>query len=399
MEEILTLTNICEKGILLRSSVENRSVLNWDSPSVEVLFQLLRIALGKEEPSSLPNDVNWQEVYDLSLKQGVGAIACDGMLALKECSIDEELRYKWMGQSLVIEQKYYQHKKAIAELADFYHRHNIQMMLLKGYGLSLNYPIPEHRPAGDIDIFLLKKTELEHGGSFLLGGSVVAKDADLLLNKQLDIGVEKSKFEHHSHFTFSNLLVENHYEIGNTYSHRKEEVMLEEQLELLIKEKYVVEDNTNIYLPSANFNAVFLMKNLYSHYTGGKISIRQLLDWSLFLDRFYECVEWDRVMEIWRMSGLKLFADIINHLVFRMQFIGEGKIPEMKCMSTYENYILEDIFNGIKRGDSAISNLLYYYKQRKKYSMLNHRGWLSRTFDSICLHLFKHRDLKIRSIK
>ena len=78
----------------MRSSVDNRSVLNWDSPSVEVLFQLLRIALGKEEPSSLPNDVNWQEVYDLSLKQGVGAIACDGMLALKECSIDEELRYK-----------------------------------------------------------------------------------------------------------------------------------------------------------------------------------------------------------------------------------------------------------------------------------------------------------------
>lgn len=399
MEEILTLTSICEKGILLRSSVENRSVLNCNSPSVEVLFHLLRIALGKEEPSSLPNDVNWQEVYELSLKQGVGAIACDGMLALKECSIDEELRYKWMGQSMVIEQKYYQHKKAIAELADFYHRHNIQMMLLKGYGLSLNYPIPEHRPSGDIDIFLLKKTEYDKGTFSLLCGNEIAKDADLLVYKELGIDVSKSEDEHHSHFQFNNIVVENHYEIGNTYSRRKEEVVLESQLELLVKEKYVVGDNANLYFPSVDFNAVFLMKHLYSHCIGEKNSIRQLLDWALFLDRYNEYIDWNRVMEIWRITGLKPFANIINHLVIRLQFIGEAIIPEIECMPTYENYILEDVINGISRGNSTLSNLLYYYKQRKKYTMLSHRGWLSRTFDSFYLHLFKHRDMRKKSIK
>ena len=114
--------------------------------SAEVLFKLIRIALGNEKDVSLPNVVNWEDVYEMSMKQGVGAIACDGMLALKECDIDEELRYKWMGQSMVIEQKYFQHKQVLADLANFYQQQGIRMMLLKGYGLSLNYPVPEHIP-------------------------------------------------------------------------------------------------------------------------------------------------------------------------------------------------------------------------------------------------------------
>lgn len=31
------------------------------------------------------------------------------------------------------------------------------MMVLKGYGLSLNYLKPSHRPCGDIDIWLFGK--------------------------------------------------------------------------------------------------------------------------------------------------------------------------------------------------------------------------------------------------
>lgn len=65
--------------------------MSYDSSSVKVLLQLLRFALGIGNKPSLPDDVNWEEVYDLSLKQGVGAIACDGMLELENCNINEEL--------------------------------------------------------------------------------------------------------------------------------------------------------------------------------------------------------------------------------------------------------------------------------------------------------------------
>lgn len=49
------------------------------SESVEILFKLLRIALGSEEMCDLPSGINWKEVVDLSFDQGVAAIAVDGL--------------------------------------------------------------------------------------------------------------------------------------------------------------------------------------------------------------------------------------------------------------------------------------------------------------------------------
>ena len=47
--------------------------------SANILFQLLRAALGDETEVSLPADVDWKEVIDLSFDQGVAAIAADGL--------------------------------------------------------------------------------------------------------------------------------------------------------------------------------------------------------------------------------------------------------------------------------------------------------------------------------
>ena len=48
--------------------------------SVNILFQLLRAALGNEAAvGELPSDIDWKEVIDLSFDQGVAAIAVDGL--------------------------------------------------------------------------------------------------------------------------------------------------------------------------------------------------------------------------------------------------------------------------------------------------------------------------------
>lgn len=61
-------------------------------PSVKILFQLLRAALGNEAAvGELPSDVDWKEVIDLSFDQGVAAISVDGLqfsLELREESLE-----------------------------------------------------------------------------------------------------------------------------------------------------------------------------------------------------------------------------------------------------------------------------------------------------------------------
>ena len=47
--------------------------------SANILFQLLRAALGGETEVSLPDDVDWSEVVDLAFEQGVAALMVDGL--------------------------------------------------------------------------------------------------------------------------------------------------------------------------------------------------------------------------------------------------------------------------------------------------------------------------------
>lgn len=79
---------------------------------------------------------------------------------------------QWIGQTTMIEWIYAKHQERIRELADFYKQHNKRMLLLKGYGCSLCYPKPEHRPTGDIDIFLFGQLD----------------EADALVEKELETG-------------------------------------------------------------------------------------------------------------------------------------------------------------------------------------------------------------------
>lgn len=41
----------------------------------------------------------------------------------------------------------------MTDLARLYANNGIRMMVVKGYGLSLDWPVPNHRPVGDLDIY------------------------------------------------------------------------------------------------------------------------------------------------------------------------------------------------------------------------------------------------------
>ena len=221
---------------------------------VDVLFKLIRLSLGKERDSSLPNDVNWEEVYDMSLKQGVGAIACDGILASKECCIDEDLRFKWMGQSMVIEQKYLHHKNVLAELAKMFQQQGIKMMLLKGYGLSLNYPVPEHRPSGDIDIYLFGDKS----------------KTDEFVEKELGITV-KTSYEKHSSFIYKGVTIENHGTFFDIYSHPSNEYVNDYICELIEgrTEEVTIGDSCFV-IPNPTLMAIHLLRHPTDTRTSGR---------------------------------------------------------------------------------------------------------------------------------
>lgn len=79
--------------------------------------------------------------------QGISAIVWDNILqAMSDGKIPPEhqptkaQKIQWVLDSELIEKRYEQQKTVIVKLAKFFAKYDIKMMLLKGYGLSLNYP-------------------------------------------------------------------------------------------------------------------------------------------------------------------------------------------------------------------------------------------------------------------
>ena len=319
--------------------------------STNTLFQLLRLALGNKEDCSLSADVNWRNLIDLSFDQGVAAIAVDGLgfahdndgstslttssdndnqegleLALDSPEL-EDLKYEWFGSVFQAEEDYKKYVEDIASLSKTYSEAGIEMMVLKGYGLSLNYPVPAHRPVGDVDVYL---------SDWRRGDEVI---------RRRGIAIDYSH-HHHSVFSWKGQMVENHYDIVNRYagkSGRMEDDMFKQMATEGRKE--VVVDGTKVYLPSATFNGIFLLRHASAHFAGSHITLRHLLDWALFVDRQWKEIDWPFVTDWLTRLGLRRFFCCMNALSIDCLGIAAEKFPVLERDAALEQRVLADILH------------------------------------------------------
>ena len=365
----------------------------------EVLLKLIRIALGKENDFSLPNDVNWEVVFALSVRQDVVNIAYDGLQTIFESSTEktlgfdtpklEELRYKWIGYGMLAEQKYETYSHVVSDLAHLYSEHGFQMLLLKGYGLSLYYPIPSHRSTGDIDVSIMKLgKEIENAQI----------EADKIFQSDLGMMVTKSKIGHHSHFTYRGILVENHYEYSNTYfgsiKARKFESLLQSMAKTDRREIKLY--GHTIYLPSPSFNALFLIWHMSTHFCASRITLRQLCDWRQFLSVEYKNVDWVLVNKALEECRLSQFADTVNKIIRR--FFG----TDLDCLGSIDESeidarVIDDIFS-IKEYKSSFSRINRFPSFKWKFKIVYHSHWILFMIRSLYLHLFHGSDIEEKEI-
>ena len=164
----------------------------------DTFFALIRLGIG--HPGTVQfGSVDWQEIEALASRQGLGAGILDGVEELRKRNSEAVLPEKrfltqWIGEVVQgFECRYERYREAIAEMAGFYTGHGFKMMILKGYACSVNWPKPEHRPAGDIDIWLFGRQ----------------KEADAIMAKEKGIKIDSDR-QHHTVFNWRNFMVENH---------------------------------------------------------------------------------------------------------------------------------------------------------------------------------------------
>ena len=145
----------------------------------QALLRLVRLSLAANavsEDALLPTGIDWPALLAMAWRQGVSALVLDGLERLAENQRPPKpLLLQWIGRVAMMEQLYAKHEQCIASLADFYACHGIRMLLLKGVGCSWCWPRPQHRPVGDVDVYLFGQKE----------------EADQLVEQELGIAVHR----------------------------------------------------------------------------------------------------------------------------------------------------------------------------------------------------------------
>ena len=178
----------------------------------ESFLSLIRLGIG-HSACSQATSVDWNSIKALADQHGLSAVVLDGIDKLNTNltngtkltdTLPLEMKLEWIGEVLQeYEQRYEQYKRAIADLAGWHNANGFKMMVLKGYACGLNWPKPEHRPCGDIDIWQF--------GEY--------KEADKTVASEKSIKVDRSH-HHHTVFDWGEFTVENHYDFNNVHHHK-----------------------------------------------------------------------------------------------------------------------------------------------------------------------------------
>ena len=301
----------------------------------ESFIDIVRLGIGQHALNP-PSDFNWTAIKTFAERQGLSAVVVDGIEQLPENQRPpKELLLEWIGEVLQsYEYRYGQYRTAIAELASFYNSHGYKMMVLKGYACSLDWPKPEHRPCGDIDIWQF--------------GNQKEADAALVSSFKFQVPSFKIDKSHHHHtvFNWGEFTVENHYDFVNVHAHRSSAELEKVFKELGKDDSYYVEIGGNrVYIPSPNLHALFLIKHMVSHFAAAEISLRQVFDWAFFVEKHTKEIDWKWLDGMLEKYGMKDFVNCISGICVEDLGFDAGAFHEEKSLPGLKERILMDILN------------------------------------------------------
>lgn len=332
------------------------------SRAESMLLYLLRLSIGVPPVQDL-NEVQtlsekeWEECHNLSRKQGVMALASDGLEKLPEQAKPPlPFSLAWGAEVLRYEERYRRYCKTVSDLSAFYKPHGVEFVQLKGVGLSSCYPAPNHREGGDIDIYTFSsdKTQMSDGNANTL--------ADKLMEER-GITVDRKHSKKHSMFLYEGVMVENHKYFLNVpdipYAAKFEEFLHEA---LSPQEVSLEGGEYKVMIPSWEFDSVFVAFHALQHYGSG-LALHHLCDWAC-LKKQAGTLPLSRISDKDNNGRFTRFVAALDYLAFSLFGVGEEKEDSSDGLSVK---VLSEILHplyGASVPTTSKAGIIYYKTKR-----------------------------------
>ena len=247
---------------------------------IDIAFALLRAAFeNNEEQITLNsqfltlNSHDWWSLFRLMQVNHVAAMTA-GVLATLD--VPREVKIPWLAEADKSKRWYTYQTEVQQDIISQMSHHGIETLVLKGTHIAQYYPVPEMREFGDLDLYFYDRHD----------------EADAVAQSELGVEVSNDA-HHHSKYNYRGVTVESHYDFLNVHyppSNRRYETMLKE------------------LAPSPTFEVLFLLRHMAGHFAAARITLRDLVDWTLTCRALNDKVDWSRVQDIVTKYGMSSFV-------------------------------------------------------------------------------------------
>lgn len=277
--------------------------------TIEAFFGLVRAGLftvhgeGFKVNDSLFREVDWNEVYQLAQEQSVLGLVLAGLEQYKnlnanlDLNIPKVLLLQWIGEVQIIEKQNKDMNAFIAELIAKLRKEDIYAILVKGQGIAQCYEKPLWRSSGDVDL-LLSKDNYEKAKAFLLPLGEITEPEEA--------------YKKHLAMQVGQWAVELHGTLRVGLSARVDRMLDKVQYEIFYggQVRSWMNGKTQVFLPAANEDVVYVFAHILQHFYKGGIGLRQICDWC-------------RLM--WT------YKDLLNHGLLEQRIKSAGLMSEWKA--------------------------------------------------------------------
>lgn len=263
-------------------------------PKYQHLLYLVGRALFSAHTESLPEDVDWQALYDETRSQAIPLLIYDCLTAEERTAMPQDLLQQWKRTALSMlwwNEQVAAEQRNVLEKID---RAGMPCVVLKGTSAAINYPNPQLRTLGDIDLL----TAPEHRAA--------------IRGLLEEMGYQPPQERHHCHDSMSNgrMVVELHWEPNGVPDSALGD-QIRTYLRPFINQPQIV-DGIPMLPPCPR--AVVLLLHKLEHIVSSGLGLRQLCDWAVFVHREVTPECWKELSVLLDTFGLRIFAEVVTRI-------------------------------------------------------------------------------------
>lgn len=275
------------------------------------------------------SNVNWSEVEELAVKQGVLWLAYFGVRKTKEILPPERLK-AWRAAMHAGVLRNDQINEVQEKFLNWLAKKNIRVAILKGTSCSRHYPYPEARPLGDIDI-LIEKDSLDIVDDYLK-----------------DQGYISSSAEHDFHIGYygKDAVIEVHYASSSVPNSKGGKYAKEIMKNFLETTQVATVGEMSFPVLSDSHHALMLLLHMERHMLAGGIGLRQLCDWAAFVSSSSSHWQLGTICELDR-CGLLTYAKVLTKTC--VNYLGVEQNKADWCCDV-DDKLTEDMILEVFRG-------------------------------------------------